>query len=147
MYIITLNNQTLERIESSNSVASWSLYRTEEIALHIHVREREPRIVGARASLLNHPSGITLVSGRATPTETSERLPEFFLKSIKSLGKNTPLLVPRLSIEDSPSSPALGKIPQEYKERLAEAITLLTSKPLEGYEDLQEKLLKELDRL
>lgn len=146
MYIITLNNQTLERVESSNSVASWSLYRTEEIALHIHVRE-EPRIVGARASLLNHPSGITLVPGRATPTGTSERLPEFFLKSIKSLGKNIPLLVPRLSTEDSPSSPALGEILWEYKERLAEAITLLTSKPLEGYEDLQEKLLKELDRL
>lgn len=145
MYIITLNNQTLERIEYSSSVASWSLYRTEEIALYIYAEE--PRIVGARASLLNHPSGITLVPGRATSPGTSERRPEFFLKSIKSLRKNTPLLVPRLSIEDSPSSPALGKIPQEYKERLAEAITLLTSKPIEGYEDLQEKLLKELDRL
>lgn len=145
MYIITLNNQTLERIEYSSSVASWSLYRTEEIALYIYAEE--PRILGARASLLNHPSGITLVPGRATSPGTSERRPEFFLKSIKSLGKNTPLLVPRLSIEDSPSSPALGKIPQEYKERLAEAITLLTSKPIEGYEDLQEKLLKELDRL
>lgn len=145
MYIITLNNQTLERIEYSSSVASWSLYRTEEIALYIHVEE--PRLVGARASLLNHPSGITLVPGRATSPGTSERRPEFFLKSIKSLDKNIPLLVPRLSTEDSPSSPALGKIPQEYKERLVEAITLLTSKPIEGYLDLQEKLLKELDRL
>lgn len=145
MYIITLNNQTLERIESNYSIESWSLYRTEEIALYFHVEE--PRIVGARASLLNHPSGITLVPGRATSPGTSERRPEFFLKSIKSLGKHIPLLVPRLSTEDSPSSPALGKIPQECKERLAEAITLLTSKPIEGYEDLQEKLLKELDRL
>lgn len=135
MYIITPNNEIYEYEYDPRRGSHHLLYLTKEVSLTAHVYKDD--YLWAGASLPNHPEGISLCGGLSSsyyPVATNRG---------DSLG---PYVRSRLDV-GSEGVPSLGAIPHGHIPMLCLAIEALTSEPVKGYLDLQEKLLKELDRL
>lgn len=138
MYIITLSNQIFEYYYDSENSGYNLLYHTEEVSLRAQVYRNISR--PAWAALAGEPEGICLVETWDTGTRT-------YYPVGTSRGRNLgPYIGPRISL-DSEDAPVLGAIPPDHIEVLCQSITLLTAKPVKAHLELQEKLLKELDRL
>lgn len=128
MYIITPNNEIYEYEYAPRSGSHDLLYLTKEVSLRKHVYRDGSLWAGA--SLPNHPEGIYLHSGLMSPCYPVAT------NRGDSLG---PYVRSRLTV-DSDGAPSLGAIPHDHIPMLCRAIEALTSKPVKGYLDLQEKL-------
>lgn len=128
MYVITPNNEIYEYGYDPRRGSHHLLYLTKEVSLTTHVYRDGSLWAGA--SLPNHPEGIYLhigFRGSYYPVATNRG---------DSLG---PYVRSRLDV-DSEGVPSLGAIPHDHIPMLCRAIEALTSAPVKGYLDLQEKL-------
>lgn len=106
------------------------IYYTENISLRVEASPDLTEVLEAKAS---HPGER---GGGIHITSHVPRSPEYF-RYIE--GCEHVLSVKSNSIPDPPT---IGTIPVEHIPILKEAIQLLTSEPVEGYENLQEKLIE-----
>lgn len=128
MYIITPNNEIYEYEYDPRRGSHHLLYLTKEVSLTTHIYSDGSLWAGA--SLPNHPEGIYLasvLSSSCYPVATNRG---------DSLG---PHVRSRLDV-GSEGVPSLGTIPHGHIPMLCRAIEALTSAPVKGYLDLQEKL-------
>lgn len=106
------------------------IYLTEEISLRVGASTDLTEVLEAEAS---HPGE---KGGGIQLTSCGSRNPVYFRFG---KGYGHVLFVKSNSIPDPPT---IGTIPVEHIPTLRKAIQLLTSEPVEGYENLQEKLIE-----
>lgn len=128
MYIITLNNEIYEYEYDPKRGSHHLLYHTKEVSLTAHVYSAD--YLWAGASLPNHPEGISLCGGLSSP----------YYPVATNRGDSLGRYVGSRLAVDSEGVPSLGTIPHDHMPMLCRAIEALTSAPVNGHLDLQEKL-------
>lgn len=134
MYIITPNNEIYEYEYSPRRGSHHLLYLTKEVSLTTHVYRDGSLWAGA--SLPNHPDGIYLHGLRRPYYPVATNRGDSLGHYVRS----------RLTVHRE-GVPSLGAIPHDHVPMLCRAIEALTSEPVKGYLDLQEKLREVRHRL